>query len=89
MTTKNDRLNEELDKLRATRDELRLQIHLGSAEARDRFEKLEKSWQHVEGQVKTLHAATEKDRHRLLDLKAAVCGMATGLRAPCQMRIAR
>jgi SMC interacting uncharacterized protein involved in chromosome segregation len=67
MTTKNERLNEELDKLRATRDELRLQIHLGSAEARERFEKLEKSWHHVEGQVKNLHAATEKDRHRIAD----------------------
>ena len=66
-TTKNDRLQEELDKLRATRDELRLKIHLGTAEARDRFEKLEKSWHRVEGHVKTLHAATEPDRKRITD----------------------
>jgi cell division protein FtsB len=67
MTEKNGRLQEELDRLRATRDELRLQIHLGSAEARDRFEKLEKSWHRVEGQVKTLHGATEGDRHRIAE----------------------
>jgi hypothetical protein len=67
MTTKNDRLHEELDKLRSTRDELKLQIHLGTAEARDRFAKLEKSWQHVEGHVKSLHSATQDDRQRIAD----------------------
>jgi cell division protein FtsB len=72
MATKNDRLQEELDKLRATRDELRLQIHLGTAEARDRFEKLEKSWHRVEGHVKTLHAATEKDRARIAESARAL-----------------
>ncbi|HEX2483831.1 MAG TPA: hypothetical protein VHQ66_00930 [Myxococcota bacterium] len=63
--TKTDRLNEELDRLRATRDELRLQIHLGTAEARDRFEKLEKSWHHVEAQMKSFGAATQPDRQRI------------------------
>jgi hypothetical protein len=65
MTTKTDWLKEELDKLRATRDELRLQIHLGTAEARDRFAKLEKSWHHIEGQMKSLSAATQPDRERI------------------------
>jgi hypothetical protein len=67
MTTKNDRLHEELDKLRATRDELRLKIQLGTADARDGFERLEKRWHHLEGQVKTLRAATEKDRARIAE----------------------
>ena len=65
MTTKTDWMKEELDKLRSTRDELRLQIHLGSAEARDRFAILEKSWHHMEGQMKSLGPATEPDRERI------------------------
>jgi hypothetical protein len=65
MTTKIDWLKEDLDKLRATRDELRLQIHLGAADARDRFERLEKSWHHMEGHVKSLGTATQDDRKRI------------------------
>jgi hypothetical protein len=65
MTTKTDWLKEELDKLRATRDELRLQIHLGAADARDRFEKLEKSWHSMESHVKSLGTATQDDRKRI------------------------
>jgi SMC interacting uncharacterized protein involved in chromosome segregation len=74
MTTKTDRLKEELDKLRATRDELKLQIHLGTAEARERFEKLEKSWHHVESHVKTLAAATEDDRKRIREAANTLAG---------------
>lgn len=38
-----------LGKLAQERDELRLKIHLGKAEARDEWEKIEKRWQHLRG----------------------------------------
>jgi len=34
--------------LRQQRDELRLQMHLAKAEAREEWEELEKKWQHLE-----------------------------------------
>jgi hypothetical protein len=49
-----DRVNEELESLRATRDDLRVRLHLGKAEVKERWEKLEKQWQHAEGKLKVL-----------------------------------
>jgi len=72
MTTANDRLKEELDKLRTVRDELRLQIHLGNAEARDRFAKLEKSWKTMEGHVRSLESGTRSDRARIAEAAKAL-----------------
>ena len=50
-----DRLNEELDRLRAVRDELRVRLHLGRSEIRDRPER----------HVQLFHA----DRHPELGLE--------------------
>lgn len=71
MTTK-DWLTEEVEKLRALRDELRLQIHLGTAEARDGFERLEKSWQRMEAHVKSLATATQDDRRQIREAAQAL-----------------
>lgn len=49
-----DRLLEEIDSLRALRDELKLQLKLGQAEVRERWDQLEKDWQHLEGRAKVL-----------------------------------
>lgn len=47
---------EEVEELRRVRDELRVQIHLARAEARERWEDLEKRWQHLEGKLRVLRA---------------------------------
>lgn len=49
-----DRLSEELDALRELRDEFRVQMELGRAEARNRWEELEEDWQHLEGKLKLM-----------------------------------
>lgn len=49
-----DRLNEEMDRLRTARDELRVKLHLGRSEVQERWEKLEKDWHQVEGKLKLL-----------------------------------
>lgn len=54
MTDLEDRLHEELDSLRTLRDELRVKLHLGSAEIRDQWENLEKAWNHAEARLGVL-----------------------------------
>lgn len=46
-----DRLSDELDSLRRLRDELRVQLQLGKQEARDAWERTEKSWNSLEGRL--------------------------------------
>jgi Skp family chaperone for outer membrane proteins len=43
-----DTLLRDIDSLRALRDELKLQLHLGKAEAKDRWDKLETKWNQLE-----------------------------------------
>lgn len=62
-------IESELDSLRAARDELRVQIHLGAAEAREAWEKAEKGWNHLEGRLKVLGEATQES---LEDIGGAV-----------------
>ncbi len=49
-----NQLEEELDNVRAMRDDLRVRLHLGGAELRDQWDKLERGWQHVEGRLKVI-----------------------------------
>ena len=49
-----DLINEELDALRTLRDEFRVRAHLGKAEAREHWAKLESSWEHVEAKLEVL-----------------------------------
>ncbi len=44
-------LDEERERLKTIRDELRVQIHLAGAELRDRFEEMERNWHRLEGRV--------------------------------------
>ncbi len=52
MTDLGDRLREEFDDLKRMRDELRVRVHLGKAEAKELWEKLEHKFGEVEGKVK-------------------------------------
>ena len=54
-----DRLDKQLDSVRAVRDELEVKLHLGSADLRDQWAKLEKGWQHLEGRLKVLGNESE------------------------------
>ena len=62
-----DRLSEEFDQLRKVRDELRVQLHLGRAEVKERWEKLEKDWAHVEGKLKLLRDESKGDLQDVAD----------------------
>ncbi len=72
-----DKLSEELDELRALRDEIQVQMHLGQAETRERFEKLEKSWQHLEGKLKLLR---QESKEELADIGKAARQLVTEIR---------
>jgi len=54
-------LAEELDSLRAARDELRVQAELGRAELRERWEELERSWHRLEGRVGVIREGLKED----------------------------
>lgn len=63
-----ERMSREVDSLRGIRDELRLQMHLGRAEAREHFEGLEQRWSHLEAKLRQLRDAS---REELDDVGAA------------------
>ena len=48
MSDLTDRLTHDIDSLRQLRDELKLQLHLAKAEAKDRWDKLETKWNEIE-----------------------------------------
>lgn len=47
-------MTEELSALRELRDEFRVQMELGRAEARERWERLEEDWQQLDGKLRLL-----------------------------------
>ncbi len=55
-----ERIEKEMEDLRAAREELRVRLHLGKLEARDQWEQLEKKWQHTEGKLKQLGDASQE-----------------------------
>jgi SMC interacting uncharacterized protein involved in chromosome segregation len=50
--TLRERLNQELNDLQTTRDELRVRMHLGKMDAQEQWDQIEKQWQHVESKLK-------------------------------------
>lgn len=46
------KLESELEALQATRDELRVRLHLGKLDAQEQWDQIEKRWQHVESKLK-------------------------------------
>jgi predicted nucleic acid-binding Zn-ribbon protein len=54
------RLEDEISTLQQTRDELRVQIHLGALEAQQVWDKAEQSWEDLDARVKVLGKATQQ-----------------------------
>ncbi len=54
MTGSKEKIEEILKDLTRRRDEIALKLHLGKAEAKEEWEKLEKKWQAAKAQSKTL-----------------------------------
>ncbi len=55
-----DELAEKVEHLKQLRDELRVQMHLAKADARDEFDELEKKWEGVQSQLKDVGAASSE-----------------------------
>lgn len=53
-----EKIKETIEKLKQERDELRLQIHLGTAEVKDEWERLEKRWHEIEQKMAAVANAT-------------------------------
>lgn len=56
-----DWLAKEMESLRRLRDEAKLQLHLGKADAEAAFQDVEKRWHHLEGRLKLLREETRGD----------------------------
>ncbi len=61
MSNWGERFEEEFNRLRAARDELRVQMDLASMELRDRWEKLEHRWAELEGKLKRIRESAKED----------------------------
>jgi hypothetical protein len=81
-------LQNDLDALARTRDELLLQMSLAKAEARDDWKALEQRWDHVQSEIKrtasdseeTVKELGETVRHLLDDLKGGYARIKTQLK---------
>lgn len=57
-----DRLHEDVEKLRQRRDELRVQLDLGKMDAAEAWHDVEKRWQHLEGKLRLLASESKEVR---------------------------
>ena len=55
-----ERIESELEEVRRMRDELRLQVHLGKAEAQELWESLEHRFSEAEGKAKVMAQRAEE-----------------------------
>jgi CBS domain-containing protein len=67
MTEVSERIHKELDSLRRTRDELRLQIHLARSEGKELWEQLERKFDEVEAKLKSVAKGAEAPLHNISD----------------------
>jgi hypothetical protein len=58
-------IKQEVTELRRIRDELRVKAHLGKAEARDRWQSLERSYEALESKAKRASQAAEEPLRQL------------------------
>ncbi len=77
MNALNDFMDEELDRLRQARDELRVQAELASMEIRDQWKQLEHRWSELEGKAKRMREAAAEDRE---EIRAAAKLLASEIR---------
>lgn len=66
-TKKNSPLDDELAELRRARDELRVQAHLGKAEAKALWQRVEQKWPDVEARVAELENASADAARKIGD----------------------
>ena len=70
-------LSKDIENLRRARDELRVQLHLAKAEARDRFGALEEQWHVLETDLRrasaeATHKIVEQIREGYRDIKSSL-----------------
>ena len=65
-------VKDDFQTLRTLRDEIRVQLHLAAAEAKDGFEDLEKKWVHAEGKLKQLGEESADSAERVADALGGV-----------------
>jgi hypothetical protein len=53
-----EKLREEVASLRTLRDELRVKVHLGAMDAKDRWQDAERTWHKLEGRLEEVGRAT-------------------------------
>lgn len=51
----------ELEGLRQLRDEVRLQVHLGKADAREAWDEVEKRWHQLEARLRVVREGSRED----------------------------
>jgi hypothetical protein len=59
VSTFEERLHADVEKLRQRRDELRVQIDLGKMEATDAWHDVEKRWHHLEDKLRVIAAESK------------------------------
>jgi CBS domain-containing protein len=62
-----ERFDQELDELRRLRDELKVRLHLGKADAKDTWERLEKRYHELEAQARRIAQRSEAPLHEMGD----------------------
>ena len=67
MSNLQDRLHEDVEKLRQRRDELRVQIDLGKMEAAEAWDEVEQRWQHLEGKLGVLASESKEAGREVAD----------------------
>ncbi len=67
-----DELAQDIDKLRQTRDEVRVRLHLLGADARDEWERLEKKWSQIEAETKAVGQRSASSLRQIRDTAKTV-----------------
>ena len=70
-----EKLDEELEAVRRTRDELKLKMHLAKADARDRWEELERKLREVERMLKQRAQSAQAPTHELAEAARKLLGV--------------
>ncbi|MDP6979576.1 MAG: hypothetical protein QF570_13400 [Myxococcota bacterium] len=65
MSDERDDLRNEVDQLRALRDELHVQLHLAGQDLRDQWDRLERGWHHVESRAKQIGDVSDDVAHEV------------------------
>lgn len=70
-----EKMEAELEAVRRTRDELKVKMHLAKADARDRWEELERKLKEVERMLKQKAHSAEAPTHELAEAARKLLGV--------------